>query len=107
MSFQSTIRRRVFLSQVVAGGGAVIALGAHAQKPAMLEEKDAQATALGYAADGTKVDAKKYPKYAADQKCSSCQLYSGKAGDAGGPCSIFAGKHVAAAGWCSVWAKKA
>ncbi len=107
MSSQQPIQRRVFLSQVVAGGTAVIAFGAQAQKPAMVDEKDPQAGALGYFADPTKVDAKKYPKFAADQKCGNCQLYTGKAGEASGPCSIFAGKHVTAAGWCSVWAKKA
>jgi hypothetical protein len=103
---QQPIQRRVFLSQVVAGGTAVIAFGAQAQKPPMLDEKDAQASALGYVADGTKADTKKFPKYAAEQKCSSCQLYTGKAGEASGPCSLFAGKSVTAAGWCSAWVKK-
>jgi phage I-like protein len=97
--------RRIFLAQVVAGGTAVIALQAQAQ--AKVDEKDPQAAALGYAADTTKVDLKKYPKHTKDQKCSGCQLYSGKAGDASGPCSLFAGKHVTANGWCSAWVKKA
>jgi hypothetical protein len=96
--------RRVFIAQVVAGSGAVIALGAKAQT--MVDEKDAQAAALGYAADTTKVDAKKYPKHTNDQKCNSCQLYTGKATDKSGPCSLFAGKHVTANGWCSAWVKK-
>jgi hypothetical protein len=98
--------RRVFILQLAAAGGGAVALGAQAQA-AKLDEKDPQATALGYAADTTKVDAKKYPKHAKDQKCSGCQLYSGKAADASGPCSIFPGKHVAAGGWCSAWVKKA
>jgi hypothetical protein len=96
--------RRVFIAQVVAGGGAVIALGAKAQT--MVDEKDAQAAALGYVADTTKADAKKYPKHTNDQKCSTCQLYTGKAADKSGPCSLFAGKHVAGNGWCSAWVKK-
>ncbi|HVK30882.1 MAG TPA: high-potential iron-sulfur protein [Burkholderiaceae bacterium] len=98
--------RRVFILQLTAAGGSAFALGAQAQT-AKLDEKDAQASALGYAADTTKVDAKKYPKHTKDQKCSGCQLYSGKAADASGPCSIFPGKHVAANGWCSAWVKKA
>ena len=40
-------------------------------------------------------------------KCSNCQVYQGKAGDAAGGCPIFAGKSVTANGWCSAWVKKA
>jgi hypothetical protein len=73
----------------------------------MLDPKDAQATALGYVPDATKADKAKYPKYAAGQACSGCQLYQGKAGDASGPCSLFQGKTVPAKAWCSAWVKKA
>ncbi len=107
MSSNVPTSRRIFMTQVAAGGTALIALQAQAQAPAKVDEKDAQAAALGYAADSTKVDAKKYPKHVKEQKCSGCQLYTGKAGEASGPCSIFAGKQVAAGGWCSVWSKKA
>ena len=79
--------------------------GARAQ--AKLDEKDPQAVALGYVADTTKADAKKYPKHAASQMCSNCALYQGKPSDAAGACPLFAGKLVAAKGWCSAWAKKA
>ena len=74
---------------------------------AMVDEKDAQAAALGYAADTTKVDAKKFPKHANEQKCSNCQLFAGKAADKAGPCPLFAGKQVSAGGWCSAYVKKA
>jgi hypothetical protein len=104
----SLTNRRVFLLQVAAGGSAVaLANVAHAQGAPMVNEKDAQAVSLGYAADSTKVDAKKYPKHVATQMCSNCALYSGKAGEASGPCGIFPGKQVAAKGWCSAYAKKA
>lgn len=102
----SVSTRRVFMMQVAAGGTALVAASAHAQAAPMVNEKDAQAVSLGYAADSTKVDAKKYPKHAATQLCSNCALYTGKAGEASGPCGIFPGKHVAAKGWCSAWAKK-
>jgi hypothetical protein len=72
-----------------------------------VDEKDPAAVGLGYAADTTKVDAKKYPKHTKDQKCSTCALYQGKAADAAGGCPLFAGKQVLAGGWCSAWAKKA
>jgi hypothetical protein len=97
--------RRVFMMQVAVGSSAVLATQAMAQ--AKVDPKDPQAAALGYVADTTKVDAKKYPKHAAAQKCSNCQLYTGAAGSKSGPCSIFPGKQVAANGWCSAYVKKA
>jgi hypothetical protein len=97
--------RRVFMMHVAVGSSAVIASQAMAQ--AKVDPKDPQAAALGYVADTTKVDAKKYPKHAATQKCSNCQLYQGKAADAWGACSLFPGKQVAGPGWCSAYVKKA
>ncbi len=73
----------------------------------MLDEKDAQAVALGYVADASKVDKDKYKTYVGGSMCSNCNLYQGKAGDAAGPCTLFAGKKVAGPGWCSGWIKKA
>ncbi len=100
------IHRRLFLVQAAACTAA-IASGASAQAGPTLDEADPQALALGYKSDTTKVDAKKFPKHAPEQKCSGCQLYGGKATDAAAPCAIFGGKHVAANGWCSAWVKKA
>ncbi len=100
----SLIPRRVFMLSVAATG-AVLASSAKAQ--ALVDEKDAQAAALGYVAEAKRADTKKYPKYAAGQNCTSCALYQGKAGDKAGACPLFAGKQVAGAGWCSAWAKKA
>jgi hypothetical protein len=100
--------RRVFMLQLAAGGSAVAASQAMAQAALpRLDEKDPQAAALGYAADTTKVDAKKFAKHTKDQKCSNCQVYTGKPNEPAGPCPIFAGKAVTANGWCSAWVKKA
>ena len=98
--------RREFIVQFGLATGALATSQAWAQG-AMLAEGDAQATALGYKADATKTDVKKYPKYAAGQVCSNCALYQGKAADAAGGCPLFAGKQVAGKGWCSAYAKKA
>ena len=87
-----------------AGAGLLIGQAAFAQ--AMVDEKDAQAAALGYVADATKVNKTKYPKYTAEQQCGNCQLYQGKAGAAAGPCALFPGKQVAMKGWCSAYVKK-
>jgi hypothetical protein len=60
--------RRVFL-MTVAASGALISQVASAQTK--LDEKDPKAVGLGYVADATKTDTKKYPRYAAGQKCSA------------------------------------
>ena len=98
--------RRVFLMTLAASSAALVT-AAQAQAQALVDEKSAQATALGYVAEAKRADVKKFPKYAAGQKCVNCALYQGKAADAAGACPLFAGKQVAAAGWCSAWAKKA
>jgi hypothetical protein len=78
----STSSRRHFVLQIVAVGTAIGSHDARAQGAGpKLNESDPQAVALGYKDDTTKVDAKKYPKHAPDQKCSNCQLFQGKATD--------------------------
>jgi len=101
----STNNRRVFMMQSLVGCAAVgSALQARAQT--MVAETDAQATALGYKADATKVDKSKQPKYAAGQVCTNCALFQGGATAAVGGCPLFAGKQVAGKGWCNAWVKK-
>ncbi len=73
----------------------------------MVDEKDPQASALGYVADATKVDAGKFKSYVPGSKCAGCAQFQGKAGDASGPCTIFQGKQVSSGGWCGAWVKKA
>ena len=103
--------RRVFVIRsvaTVATGAAVVAspmLFAQA-KPALVDEKDATAAALGYVADTTKADTKKFPKHDKAQNCANCAIYQGVAKDAAGGCPLFAGKQVTAKGWCSAYAKK-
>lgn len=71
----------------------------------LVDEKDAQALALGYVAVASKVDKAKYPKYADGQACSNCALYQGGAAEQGG-CPLFPGKQVLGKAWCSAYAKK-
>lgn len=97
--------RREFIVQLSLGSTALVAGQAFAQG-AMLAETDPAAVGLGYKADTTKVDEKKYPKHAATQLCNNCALYQAKATDPAGGCPLFAGKQVAGKGWCSAWAKK-
>ena len=100
----NTTRRCFMLQAVTAAGAALVVTEASAQ--AMVDEKDGQAAALGYKADSSKVDGKKYAAHKAEQNCGNCALFQGKAGDKAGGCPLFAGKNVAAAGWCSAYAKK-
>lgn len=97
--------RREFFVQFSAIGGALAAGSAFAANP-MVAESDAQAAALGYKADATKVDKAKNAKYAAGQSCANCSLFQGKAADKSGGCSLFPGKDVSAKGWCTAYAKK-
>lgn len=99
-----TSRRRFI--QIVPVAGAALMAARTAQAQAMVEEKDAQAVALGYVADAAKADKAKYKQFAAGQSCATCALYQGKAGDASGGCALFGTKKVAGKGWCSAFAKK-
>jgi High potential iron-sulfur protein len=101
--------RRTFVITAVSCGSAIATglMTGNAVAQAKLDEKDPQAVGLGYVADTTKADKKKYAKHANDQKCTNCALFQGKATDAAGGCPLFAGKQVAGPGWCSAWAKKA
>ena len=62
--------RREFMMQVSLGGGVVLAGNAVAQG-AMVAESEAQAAALGYKADASKVDKAKFPKFASGQLAKS------------------------------------
>jgi hypothetical protein len=105
-------RRRIFLKSIsgLAAASAVAPLAGLAQTATgtapQLSESDPQAVSLGYKADTTKVDQKKFPKHANSQECGGCQFYQGAASAASAPCTIFGGKQVATKGWCSAWVKK-
>ncbi|WP_395007730.1 high-potential iron-sulfur protein [Undibacterium sp.] len=99
--------RRQFLIQTiptVLGLGAALTASAQANRA---DENAPGSVALGYKHDATKVDAKKYPAYAAGKNCANCTLYQGKPTDPWANCAALGGKQVAAKGWCMAWAKKA
>lgn len=72
----------------------------------LVDEKEAQAVALGYVAVATTADKSKFPKYADGQACSNCSLYLGGSAEQGG-CPLFPGKQVLGKAWCSAYNKKA
>jgi hypothetical protein len=94
------------VASLALGSDAGTALAQQQSGAPHLDEKDAQAQALGYRHDATKVDKKKFANYQAGQACASCNLFQGKPKDAWGPCAIFPGKQVNAKGWCTAWQKK-
>ena len=101
-----TTRRQAVQALALAAAASALARVASAQ-PAKLAESDPQAVALGYREDATKVDARKFPAWAAGRVCSNCQLFQGKPSDPFAPCGVMGGKLVNAKGWCVAWAKKA
>lgn len=109
--------RRQALKNLAVGAGTLLwvdkASGAAAETSApvggalpRVTPKDPVAMALSYNENAKTVDAKKFPNYKPEQKCSNCLQLTGKAGDAWRPCNLFPGKLVNAEGWCKVYVKK-
>lgn len=98
--------RRQFVIYSASSVAALAVAGKVAAQPAVLQETDAQAVALGYKADATKVDKAKYAKYQAGQVCSNCNFYK-DTGNNMGTCTVIPNKLVAGSGWCNLWVKKA
>lgn len=98
--------RRRFIQIVPVAGATVLGVRVASAQANVVEEKDAQAVALGYVADAAKVDKAKYKQYAVGQTCFNCALYQGKATDAVAGCPLFGTKLVAGKGWCTAWAKR-
>ncbi len=94
--------------RLAAAGPALLAAApvARAQAAAMVSEQDSTAAALGYVADATRVNRRRFPRYETGQACRACQLYTGRPGAPSGGCGIFPGREVAAVGWCSAFAPK-
>ena len=99
-------RRRVFMLQLLCGSTALTAGAVRAAEAPVpvtdekLTEADPYAKSMGFRLDSTKVDKARYPRHTLEQKCSSCQLFSGAPGAEWGPCSFFGGRQVNKDGWC-------
>jgi len=65
----------------------------------LLSERAAEAKALHYKSDVSRV---KHPKYQKGQICANCQLFNPL--DNG--CVLFSSNSVAPEGWCQAWVKK-
>lgn len=101
------ITRRTFIS-VTAGFASLATFRRHARADVgVVQESDANAVALGYKMDASKVEKTQFPNFQVGEVCATCQFFQGKTGDAMAPCTVFGGKQVSAKGWCSAYTKKA
>ncbi len=82
-----------------------------AGKLVMVSESEPMAKTLGYVANASKADIKKFPKRATPdgktQFCHNCILFNGGkvTTEKAGACALFGVKAVAAGGWCNSWAR--
>ena len=101
--------RRAFLATAaVAASVAVVGLrprtaSAAGENLPHLSESDPLAKSLGYVANASKVDHKKYPTFKAGDRCGGCRFFLGKPDQKSGyaGCQIYAGYSVDANGWCA------
>ena len=100
--------RRVFMLHTITGAAALAAhatVQAQAAEPTQtpsdvpVKETDPYPKSMGYRLETANVDKVKFPRHEVSQKCSECQLWSGKAGDSVGTCSFFK-RPVPSGGWC-------
>ena len=99
--------RRVFTLRVIAGSSLLAATGLQAQEAKevkvsseKLTEADPYAKSMGFRVNTANADKVKFPRHDVSQKCSECQLFSGKASEPLGPCSFYGGRQVPVDGWC-------
>ena len=108
---ETMTRREALRNLGLAAGTLLVARTASAaDAPAALPHvaaNDPTAIALAYHENAKSVDAKAFPNYKPEQKCSNCLQSKGKDGDAWLGCNLFPGKLVNAGGWCKVYVKKA
>jgi len=103
MKSSSPNSRRVFMLHAVVGA-TVLTAQSTAQAAAgnsteAVKESEPYAKSMGFRLNTANVDQAKFPRHDITQKCSNCQLYSGKDGEPTGPCSFFK-RMVAVDGWC-------
>ena len=93
--------RRVFMLHAAAGTAALAVQGSARAQAATepVKETDPYPKSMGFRLNTANVDQAKFPRHEVTQKCSECQLFSGKAGEPTGTCSFFK-RVVPIDGWC-------
>jgi hypothetical protein len=100
-SSQNTPTRRVFVLHTLAGASALVVQGQARAEGATeaVKETDPYPKSMGFRLNTANADQVKFPRHEVTQKCSECQLFSGKAGEPTGTCSFFK-RVVPIDGWC-------
>jgi hypothetical protein len=93
--------RRVFMIHTLVGASVLAAQRESHAEPATeaVKETDGYPKSMGFRLNTANVDQVKFPRHEVTQKCSECQLFSGKAGEPTGTCSFFK-RVVPIDGWC-------
>lgn len=102
-------RRSFILKAIFAPAGLALTTAVFKNRLEAAEKlvgSDPLAKTLGYHENPKTIDATKWPKYKAEQKCSNCQLYQGKPEEKEAACTLFQNKVVPAAAWCNGWVQK-
>ena len=94
---------RVFLRLVVAAGGLLVVGFVQAQT--RVDAAGEAALALGYPADTTQVDGKKYAAHQPDPQCNNGPFWQGRPSAAFAGCAMFGRKQIAADGCCLAYQK--
>ena len=73
-----------------------------------LTDSNPAAASLEYTEDTNNVDARKFPKHSAEQRCANCKYFEIAAATGGpyAPCRLYPGNAVNVNGWCAGYVAK-
>ena len=91
--------RRAVL-QAAAGVLALAALPKALARLPLLDGTEADAIALEFVPDATRLDPAMHPRYAPGSRCAACYFFDGRPSAESAPCTVFAGYRVPSTGWC-------
>ena len=83
-----------------AGVSRFVAAGDGGSLPHLTDTNPAAAS-LSYTENADTVDARKYPKHQASQRCANCRYFQTGTGTLYAPCRLYPGNAVSANGWCA------
>jgi hypothetical protein len=98
-------RRR--LLQAAAGAVTLAQLPRAFARMPLLTEQDADAIALGYLEDATRIDPAVQTALTPGSRCQVCYFFQGGVSSETAPCTVFAGFRVRSTGWCREFTPRA
>jgi hypothetical protein len=91
-------KRRALL-QTAAGALVLLAAPKALARLPLLKGTEADAVALEFVPDASRIDPAAQPRFEPGSRCGRCYFFQDASSDAA-PCSVFAGYRVPATGWC-------